>query len=51
MQKQDKKGNPKDEDEQRWQFREVSRIALRNGVLPVALFLLYIMNISADTAK
>ena len=51
MQEQDKKGNPKDEEEQRWQFREVSRIALRNGVLPVALFLLYIMNISADTAK
>ena len=51
MQEQNKKGNPKDADEQRWQFREVSRIALRNGVLPVALFLLYIMNSSENTAK
>lgn len=51
IQKQDKKGSPKDENELCWQFREISRIALRNGVLPVALFVHYIMKISANNTK
>ncbi|WP_411680066.1 hypothetical protein [Clostridium thailandense] len=38
------KGNPKSEEELVQGFMEISRIALREGVLPSALFLLYIMN-------
>ena len=36
---QKENGPPKDEDEQRRLSREISRIALRNGVLPSALYL------------
>lgn len=39
----DKKGSPKDEKELKWRFGEVSRIALRNGVMPAALFVHYTM--------
>lgn len=41
--RQKEQGAPIDEEEQQRQFREVSRIALRNGILPSALFLHTIM--------
>lgn len=41
---QKRRGNPKSEDEQERDFREVSLIGLREGVLPSALLLLCIMN-------
>jgi hypothetical protein len=37
-------GNPKSEDELVQGFGEISRIGLREGVLPSSLFMLYIMN-------
>lgn len=37
-------GAPKDEQEQLRKFREISRIALRNGVLPTALYVHVIIN-------
>ena len=39
-------GSPKDEDDLMRQFREVSRIALREGVMPSALYAHVIMNAS-----
>lgn len=44
LKKQCKSNSPKSEDELRQQCYEISRIALRNGIQPVALYLLYIMN-------
>lgn len=41
----DSHGNSKNEDEFYRGFREISRIGLREGVLPSALFLLYVMNL------
>lgn len=41
-------GAPKDEKEQQRQFREISRIALRNGILPSALYLHVIMGMNAN---
>ena len=41
----DKKGSPKDEKELKWRFGEVSRIALRNGVMPAALLVHYTMTL------
>ena len=41
-------GAPKDEQEQQRRAREISRIALRNGVLPSALYLHTIMYMSAN---
>ena len=41
-------GAPKDEKEQQRQFREISRIALRNGILPSALYLHVIMGVKAS---
>lgn len=48
MKAQQEHGAPKDEEEQQRQFREISRIALRNGILPSALYLHVIlwMNVS-----
>lgn len=43
MKAQQKHGAPKDEKELQRQFREISRIALRNGILPSALYLHVIM--------
>lgn len=43
MKTQQEHGAPKDEEEQQRQFREISRIALRNGILPAALYLHVIM--------
>lgn len=40
-------GAPKDEQELQRRFREISRIALRNGILPSALFLHVVMYMSA----
>lgn len=37
-------GTPRDEQEQQRQFREISRIALRHGVLPTALYVHIMMN-------
>ena len=45
---QKENGAPKDGQEQHRQFREISRIALRNGVLPSALYLHTIMYMSAN---
>lgn len=42
---QKERGNPKSEDELFTNFKEISRIGLREGVLPPALLMLYIMNI------
>jgi hypothetical protein len=44
MEEQKNRGNPKSEDELVRGFGEISRIGLREGVLPSALFMLYIMN-------
>ena len=41
-------GAPKDEQELQRQFREISRIALRNGVLPPALYLHVVMHMSTN---
>jgi len=41
---QKSRGNPKSEDEMVRGFSEISRIGLREGVSPSALFMLYIMN-------
>ena len=41
-------GAPKDEQELQRQFREISRIALRNGVLPPALYLHVVMYMSTN---
>lgn len=38
-------GAPSSEEEQRQRFREISRIGLRNGVLPVALYIHYILKL------
>lgn len=47
--KAQQEGNaPKDEKELQRQFREVSRIALRNGILPSALYLHLIMGMDAS---
>lgn len=43
MKVQQEGGAPKDEKEQQRQFREISRIALRNGILPSALYLHVVM--------
>lgn len=45
---QQEHGAPKDEKEQQRQFREISRIALRNGILPSALYLHVIMGMNAS---
>jgi len=44
LEEQKSRGNPKSEDELVRGFGEISRIGLREGVLPSALFMLYIMN-------
>lgn len=44
MEKIKEYGAPKDEEELERQFREISRVALRNGILPSALFLHIIMD-------
>mgnify|MGYP000961820249 CR=1 FL=1 len=44
LEEQKKRGNPKNEDETMRNIREISRIGLREGVLPSTLFMLYIMN-------
>ncbi len=44
LEQQKDRGNPKSEDELLRDFGEVSRIGLREGVLPSALLLLYIIN-------
>ncbi len=41
-------GAPRDEEELQRQFREISRIALRNGILPSALYLHVIMGMNAN---
>lgn len=41
-------GAPKDEEEQQLHFREISRVALRNGILPSALYLHVIMGRDAS---
>ena len=43
LSEQSKNGPPKDEADFYLQFREISRIALRHGVLPTALFVHYVM--------
>ena len=48
MKSQQELGAPKDEEEQQRQFREISRIALRNGFLPSALYLHVIMAMNAN---
>jgi hypothetical protein len=48
MKTQQEHGAPKDEKEQQRQFREISRIALRNGILPSALYLHVIMGMNAS---
>lgn len=48
MKAQQKHGAPKDEKELQRQFREISRIALRNGILPSALYLHVIMGMNAS---
>ena len=48
MKTQQEHGAPKDEEEQQRQFREISRIALRNGILPSALYLHVIMGMNAS---
>lgn len=44
LEEQKERGNPKNEDELMRGFNEISRIGLREGVLPSALFMLYTMN-------
>lgn len=44
MEKIKEYGAPKDKEELELQFREISRVALRNGILPSALFLHIIMD-------
>lgn len=41
-------GAPKDEKELEYQFHEISRIALRNGVLPVALYIHLMMYMNSN---
>lgn len=41
---QRERGNPESEDEMTMNLLEISRIGLREGVLPSALFMLYVMN-------
>lgn len=48
LQKQKADGPPKNEGELLMQFREISRIALRYGVLPSALYLHVVMYMSAN---
>ena len=48
MKAQQKLGAPKDEKEQQRQFHEISRIALRNGILPSALYLHVIMGMNTS---
>ena len=48
MKAQQEYGAPRDEKEQQRQFREISRIALRNGILPSALYLHVIMGMNAS---
>lgn len=48
MKTQQEHGAPKDEEEQQRLFREISRIALRNGILPSALYLHVIMGMNAS---
>ena len=48
MKTQQEHGAPKDEKEQQRQFREISRIALRNGILPSALYLHVIMGMNVS---
>lgn len=42
--RQKESGHPKSEEEMTAQFREISRIALREGILPTVLFALYLSN-------
>lgn len=42
--KQKESGPPESEEELSTQFREISRIALREGILPTVLFALYLGN-------
>ena len=45
---QKERGAPKDAEDQQRQFHEISRIALRNGILPSALYLHVIMEMNAS---
>ncbi len=45
---QKERGAPKDVEEQQRQFHEISRIALRNGILPSALYLHIILGMNAE---
>ena len=45
LESQKERGNPKSEDELSKNFMEISRIGLREGILPPALLMLYIINI------
>ena len=44
LEEQKERGNPRNEEELIRGFNEISRIGLREGVLPSALYLLYTMN-------
>jgi hypothetical protein len=44
LEEQKNLGNPKSEDELIRDFGEISRIGLREGILPSSLFMLYIMS-------
>ena len=48
---QQAQGTPRNEQEQLYQFREISRIALRNGILPSALYLHVIMGMNANKRR
>lgn len=48
LKNQQESGNPKNEAEQQRRFREISRIALRNGILPSALYLHVIMGMNKE---
>ena len=48
LKNQQESGNPKNEEEQQRQLREISRIALRNGILPSALYLHVIMGMNKE---
>lgn len=50
LEEQKERVNPKSEDELIRGFNEISRIGLREGVLPSALFVMYIMNVNSNKA-
>ena len=39
---------PKNMDDMEYQFREISRIALSEGIYPSALFMLFVMNLKNE---